>query len=148
VENPNAAESELTAFVKGVARGRFDYDIVTFVIDTAAVRTSSAMPSSGGSAPPPRAAAPPISVPRIWGPGPWSWVWIPPWAGPYYDRALPTVTLVSQRMQPARTPVEPEATAPAAHPSGTHAPRAEPKSAPKGGGGASSEGHGGGKAKA
>ncbi len=148
VENPNAVESQLTAFVKGVARGRFDYDIVAFVIDTAAVRTSSAMPSSGGSAPPPRAAAPPISVPRIWGPGPWSWGWLPPWAGPYYDRSLPTVTLASQRMQLARAPVEPEATAPAAHPSNTRAPRGEPRSAPKSGGGASSESHGGGKAKA
>jgi hypothetical protein len=148
VENPNAVESELTAFVKGVARGRFDYDIVTYVIDTAAIRTSSAMPSSGGSAAPPRAAAPPISVPRIWGPpSPWSW-FIPPWAGPYYDRSLPSVVLVSQRMQLARAPIEPATTAPAAHPSQTHAPRGEPKSAPRSGGGGSSEVHGGGKVKA
>ena len=150
VANPNAAESELTAFVKGVARGRFDYDIVTFAIDTAAVRTSSASPSSGGSAPPPRAAAPPISVPWIWRPGPWSGGWMPPWAGPYYDTPLPTVTQVSHAMQLARAPVEREPTRAATHPSDAPAPRAEPRSAPRsgGGGGGSSEGHGGGKAKA
>ncbi len=150
VENPNAVESELTALVKGVARGRFDYDIVTYVIDTAAVRTSSAMPSSGGSAPPPRAAAPPISVPRIWAPpSPWSWpAFLPPWAGPYYDRSLPNVVLVSQRTQLARAPVEPATTAPTARSSETHAPRGEPKSAARSGGGGASDTHGGGKVKA
>ena len=113
VDNPNAVESVLTAFVKTIARSRFDYDIVGYTIDTAAARTSSA-----GSAPPPRgpsAARVPWTMPGIWGPGPWSWPgWIGPWAGPYYDRSLPTVALVSHEMQLARGP-DPEATPPALH---------------------------------
>jgi hypothetical protein len=147
VENPNAVESELTDFVKGLARGRFDYDIVSYTIDTAAeVRTSSA-----GSAPPPVSpgAGGPISVPWIWRPVPWRGpAWVPPWPGPYYDRSLPNVVVVSHSMELARAPAEPEPTAPTTRPADAHGPRGEPRSAPRNGGGGSSGTRGSGKGKA
>jgi hypothetical protein len=100
IESTANTESELTSFVEGISGGRFDYDIVSFVIDTTAPRASSAVP--GG--PPPAVSGPPPAppglwwpapqgVPRPWVPGPWGWgLWgwgwggTGPWAGPYYDR--------------------------------------------------------------
>jgi len=100
-ENPATVEADLTSFVEGMSTGRFDYDIVRFVIDTAAgVSSSSAEPTTAPSEPP--SIGGPAGPTGPWWPGPWSgpgnwwpgwpgpwWLGPAPWPGPYYSRAVP-----------------------------------------------------------
>jgi hypothetical protein len=113
-ENPATVEADLTTFVESVAAARFDYDIVDFVIDTAAALSSSSSSSSADAAP--ASSGPPAVGPTgPWEPGPWSipgrwwpgwpgpWWWGPStYPGPYYDRAAPgAVAAGAGRLSPA-----------------------------------------------
>lgn len=136
VEYGNNVESQLTSFVERLSRGRFDYDIVSFVIDTAAPRPSSstqsgAVPPDVGGPPPPPPPAPPV-VPLWWPgliPAPW---WGPPWAGPYYQRptsgvvalAAPGTRVFSPTPEPPSPGSPPPSAAPSAVPAAPAAPTA------------------------
>jgi hypothetical protein len=94
--DPDKVEAELTAFVKSLSTARFEYDIVSFVIDTAATPSSSS--AEPASSEPPVVTAPPDPPPDPWWAGPWAtmgrwwpWWWGPAsgWPGPYYDRTMP-----------------------------------------------------------
>jgi hypothetical protein len=90
-QDPDKVEAELTSFAKNLSTGRFEYDIVSFVIDTAATPSSSSAQPAPSE--PPVVAAPPDP----WWAGPWATMgrWWPWWWGPgsgwgpYYDRAMP-----------------------------------------------------------
>jgi hypothetical protein len=167
IEGTANTESELTSFVETVAGGRFDYDIVSFVIDTAAPRaSSSAQPPPVDGGPPPAVAGPPPppptpwwvaprAVPHSWIPGGgwwgWGWGWGGiggPWAGPYLDRtAAPGTIVYAPNSASAGAPSAAGATAPPSDARGSggdeHAANAPHEGHSSGGGSHSSgEGHG------
>lgn len=162
IESTANTESELTSFVEGIASGRFDYDIVSFVIDTAATRASSSAqgtPVAGNPSPPPVAAGPPPGPSPAWwvaprlGPHPWmlpawGWEWwgwggIGPWAGPYLDRTTTggTIAYAPHDAAPARAPTPPSSVEPRSSSGNAEHPAKAPKES---GGGPKESGAGGG----
>jgi hypothetical protein len=112
-------EADLTSFVEGIATARFDYDLVTFTIDTLAglstssASTSAAAPDSSRPARPPEPTDPggpgPWIGPGFWWPGwPGPWGLLPPWPGPYYDRATPGGAPDGQHLGGTSPPTRPE----------------------------------------
>jgi hypothetical protein len=154
-ENADKVESELTTFVQGLATGRFDYDIVTFVIDPRATPSSSAAEPAASSEPPPPEPSAGDWYPGPWTPpGPWwpGWpgpLWWGPggdWPGPYYDRATPGAPTPNARPQSGATRPPPGTERADIHPRGDDAPsphRGDDAPSSHHGDGSGGSGHGG-----
>jgi len=102
LDRPDAAEAVINGFVEALASTRFDYDIVSYSIDSTVVPTSTAPTTYSTPAPPQTSAVSASYGGDNSGGGDWWWrlyrppSWLGPgWPGPYYDRSVAGPALAS-----------------------------------------------------